>query len=488
MSKKTAGKKKLTLHLPHVYTIAFSLIILFAILTWIVPSGAFDRTTVSTAAGEREVAVAGTYHEVDKVYTDEDSGEQVDLRQGLPAILMAPTKGIQAAADVVAFVLLIGGSFAIVTKTNALNAGLGRVAHRLQDKDVLIIPITMTLLSICGTTFGMSEEALPFYAIFIPIMMGIGYDSMTAFIICFLGPNVGYIASTINPFNVLIAQGIVGIEGNPQLWLRFIVWVILTAAAVAWAMHYARRVKKNPMSSVTYEDDKQKRVEFGVEDSATAEEDEFTVRQKLVLVVFAAGMALIVWGLITQGWYMDEISMVFLGMGLLSGIVGGLSEKTMAEEFVKGIADFAYAACIIGIARGILVVAEGGMIIDTILNGLATLLAGAPAAVYTTFMYIVFGLLSILVPSSSGLAALSMPVMGPLTELMGLNPEAAVTALAMANQTVNTISPTAGMTVAGLAVAKISFGQWWKTCWRFVLFLFVAGLVVSAVSGMIPVA
>lgn len=480
------GKKRFHFHLPHVYTIAFLLIILFAVLTWIVPSGAFERTTVSTAAGDREVAVAGTYQEVDKVYTDEETGEEVDLRQGIDDILMAPTKGIQAAADVVAFVLLIGGSFAIITKTNALNAGLGRVARKLKDKDVLIIPITMTLLSICGTTFGMSEEALPFYAIFIPIMMGIGYDSMTAFIICFLGPNVGYVASTINPFNVLIAQGVVGIEGNPQLWLRAICWVILTAAAIFWAMRYARRVKKNPESSITYEDDKQKKIEFGVEEGAV--DEEFTSRQKLVLVVFGLGMALVVWGLVTQGWYMDEISMVFLGMGILAGIAGGLSEQEIAEEFVRGIADFAYAACIIGVARGILVIAEGGLIIDTILNGLATALAGAPAAVYTTFMYVVFGLLSLLVPSSSGLAALTMPVMGPLTELMGLNPEAAVTALCFANQTINTISPTAGMTVAGLAVARISFGQWWKTCWKFVLFMVVFGLVVSAISGVIPVA
>lgn len=480
---KTKGKKRFSLKLPHVYTIAFLLIIFFAVLTWIVPSGSFERTVIDTAAGEREVAVAGTYQEVDKQYVDEETGESADLRQGLPEILMAPTRGIQAAADVVAFVLLIGGSFAIVTKTNALNAGLGRVARKLKNKDVLIIPITMTLLSVCGTTFGMSEEALPFYAIFIPIMMGIGYDSMTAFIICFLGPNLGYCASTINPFNVLIAQGVVGIEGNPQLWFRFACWAIFTAAGIFWAMRYARRVKKNPTSSITFEDDKAKRAEFGVVEGG---EEEFTLRQKLVLVVFAAGMGLIVWGLVTQGWYMDEISMVFLGMGLLAGIVGGLDEKTMADEFVRGIADFAYAACIIGVARGILVIAEGGLIIDTILNGLATALAGAPAAIYSTFMYIVFGVLSLLVPSSSGLAALTMPVMGPLTELMGLNPESAVIALQFANQTINTISPTAGMTVAGLAVAKISFGQWWKTIWKFFIFMVVFGLIATAISSMLP--
>lgn len=291
-------KQKKKFELPHVYTIAFMLIILFAVLTWIVPSGHFERQTISTAAGERDVAVAGTYAEVPKV--DEEGN---DLRQGLDAVLMAPTRGIQAAGDVVAFVLLIGGTFAIITKTNAINAGMSRVIRRLKNKDILIIPIVMLLLSIGGTTFGMSEEALPFYAIFMPIMMGLGYDSMTAFMICFMGPQVGYCASTVNPFNVLIAQGIAGIEGNPQLWFRFIQWGIFTVLGIAWVMMYARRVKKAPEASITYQDDLIKRQEFSVNDSDI--DIPFTGRQKLVLLVFAAGMSLIVWGLVTNGWYMD---------------------------------------------------------------------------------------------------------------------------------------------------------------------------------------
>lgn len=472
-------QKKKKFELPHVYTIAFLLIILFAVLTWIVPSGQFERTEMETAAGTREVAVAGTYQEVPKV--DEEGN---DLRQGLAEILMAPTRGIQQASDVVAFVLLIGGSFAILTKTNAINAGMSRVIKKLKGKDILLIPVVMILFSIGGTTFGMSEEALPFYAIFMPIIMSLGYDSMTAFMVCFLGPQMGYIGSTVNPFNVLIAQGVAGIQGNPQLWFRFIQYAVFTAIGIVWVMMYARKVKKNPTCSITYKDDFAKREEFAVE--GVNADMPFTLRQKLVLVVFAVGMGVIVWGLVTKGWYMDEISMVFLAIGLLSGIVGGLGEKEMAEEFVKGMADFVYAAVIIGIARGILVVAEGGMIIDTILNGLANLLAGVPAAVFTTMMYFAQALLSILVPSSSGLAALTMPVMAPLTDLMGVNTEASVTALCIANQTMNTISPTAGMTVAGLAVCKISFPQWWKTCWKFMIVVVVVGIVFTAISGMMP--
>lgn len=477
---ETPKKQKKKIELPHVYTIAFALIVLFAILTWIIPSGQFERTTVDTAAGTREVAVAGSYHEVEKIDADGN-----DLRQGVDAVLMAPTRGIQNAADVVAFVLLIGGTFAIITKTNAINAGMNTVIKKLKNKDILIIPIVMTLLSLGGTSFGMSEEALPFYAIFMPIMMGLGYDSMTAFMICFLGPQVGYCASTVNPFNVLIAQGVAGIEGNPQLWFRMIQWVIFTVIGIAFVMMYARRVKKNPTSSITYHDDIAKRKEFAVVENT--DDMPFTLRQKLVLLVFIGGLGIIVWGLITKGWYMDEISMVFLGIGLLAGILGGLSEKEMANAFVEGLADFAYAAVIIGIARGILVVAEGGMIIDTILNSMATALAGVPTVVFTSMMYVVQSILTILIPSSSGLAALTIPIMAPLTELMGVNPEASVTCLQYANQVMNTVSPTAGMTVAGLAVCKISFPQWWKTSWKFVLLLTVLGLVFTAISGMLPV-
>lgn len=281
---QTEEKKVRKFQLPHVYTIAMALIIIFAILSWIIPSGQFDRTVVDTSVGSKEVAVAGTYHEIDKV--DEDGN---DLRQGIPEILMAPIRGIQAASDVVAFVLLIGGSFGIIMKTNAFNAGVSRVIRRLHNKDIFIIPVVMTLFSIGGTTFGLCEEVLPFYAIFIPLMMKLGYDSMTAFLICFMGPQIGCIAATVNPFSVLISQGIAGIEGNPQLWLRFIQWILFTALAVIWVMLYARRVKRDPQSSITYQDDFAKRHEFSVDDDAA--DEEFSTRQKLVLLVFAAGIA-----------------------------------------------------------------------------------------------------------------------------------------------------------------------------------------------------
>lgn len=464
---------------PHVYAIIFALMVIFAVLTWIVPSGSYQRQEVNG----REVTVAGTYEQSEKTYIDEETGDEVDLRQGVFDVLQAPTRGIQEAIEVVAFILIVGGSFQVITKTGAITSGMGRVVRRFKNKDILIIPIAMVLFALGGTSFGMAEETLPFFAIFMPIMMAMGFDSMTAFMVVFVGARTGYIASTINPFNVLIAQGILGIQGNPQLWLRMIAWVVLTAVAITWVVLHARRVKKNPESSITFEDDVAKKVEFAADESAL--DAEFTGRQKGVLAVFIAGMCLIIWGLVTQGWYMNEISAVFLAMGLLAGVIAGFSQDVIAQEFVAGIADFAFSAIVVGLARGILVIASDGMIIDTILNALATGLGGIPAVLFTTLLYAVENLLAILVPSSSGLAALTAPIFGPLTELMGLNPEAAVWALSMGSATMSLICPTSAILVAGLGVCKIKLGQWWKTVWKFFLVVSLINIVFVAISGLI---
>lgn len=464
---------------PHVYAIIFALMVIFAVLTWIVPSGSYQRQEVNG----REVTVAGTYEQSEKTYIDEETGDEVDLRQGVFDVLQAPTRGIQEAIEVVAFILIVGGSFQVITKTGAITSGMGRVVRRFKNKDILIIPIAMVLFALGGTSFGMAEETLPFFAIFMPIMMAMGFDSMTAFMVVFVGARTGYIASTINPFNVLIAQGILGIQGNPQLWLRMIAWVVLTAVAITWVVLYARRVKKNPESSITFEDDIAKKVEFAADESAL--DAEFTGRQKGVLAVFIAGMCLIIWGLVTQGWYMNEISAVFLAMGLLAGVIAGFSQDVIAQEFVAGIADFAFSAIVVGLARGILVIASDGMIIDTILNALATGLGGIPAVLFTTLLYAVENLLAILVPSSSGLAALTAPIFGPLTELMGLNPEAAVWALSMGSATMSLICPTSAILVAGLGVCKIKLGLWWKTVWKFFLVVSLINIVFVAISGLI---
>ena len=461
--------------MPHVYTLIFALIVLMAILTWIVPSGQFERTVMDTAAGEREVVVAGTYSSVDKV------SDEGDLRQGLSAVLQAPAKGIQSAIEVIAFVFIVGGVFQILAKTNALHMGITSLIKKLGKKEILIIPILMALFSLGGSTFGMSDELVPFYILLMPILLEIGYDSMTTFLVVCLGASVGYAASTINPFNVLIAQGIAGIQGNPQLVFRMIQWVIVTGLCIGFTTYRALKVQKRPELSICYKDDIEKRKDFIVD----TKEEKMTGRQKAVLVIFVLGMALVVFGLIKYGWYMNELGMVFLGMGILIGIVGGLKEKEICEEFIAGCQDITFAAILIGICSGISVILSDGMIIDTILNAMANAVSGTSNVFCIVVMYIIQSLATLLVPSSSGLAALTMPVMAPLCDLRGFNPEAAVTVLQYANQFTNIMSPVAGTTVAGLAICRISFPQWWKTAWKLFIVLTVLGIGFGIISAML---
>lgn len=467
--------KKIKFQLPHVLTLIFFLIVVVAVMTWVVPSGEFERTMMETSTGERSVAVAGTYATVDKVLED-----GTDLRQGLWQVLMAPGRGIQSIIEVLAFVFIIGGVFQIMTRTNALTIGIQKIVKKLGAKEVLIIPILMALFGLGGSTFGMSDELVPFYLLIMPIMFAIGYDSMTTFMTVCLAATVGYAASTINPFSVLIAQGVAGIQGNPQLGFRMIQWVIMMVIVIAFVTWRALRIKKNPEKSITYQDDLIKRKEMSADVDFS---QEMTLRQKLVLTIFVAGMVIVVVGLVKFGWYMNELSACFFGMGILMGIAGGLSEKEIAEEFLNGVKDIAFAAMVIGFCSGIMVVAQDGMIIDTILNALSNLVANSNNAMFAGVLYVVQSLLTLLVPSSSGLAALSIPVMAPLCDLHGVNPEAAVTALQYANQLTNLMSPVAGTTVAGLAICKISFGQWWKTIWKVFLLMTVIAIVFCTISA-----
>jgi len=468
-------EKKFKLHMPHVLTLIFFLIIVVAVLTWILPSGEFERTIMETSTGERSVAVDGTYHTTEKILED-----GTDLRQGISQILMAPGRGIQFAIEVLAFVFIIGGVFQIMAKTNALNMGIQKIVKKLGKKEILIIPILMLLFGLGGSTFGMSDELVPFYLLIMPVMFAMGYDSMTTFMTVCLSATVGYAASTINPFSVLVAQGIAGIQGNPQLVFRMIQWVIMMAVIIAFVTWRAMKIKKDPEKSITYQDDIAKKKEMASEIDF---DQDITFRQKLVLATFVIGMVLVVVGLVKFGWYMNELSMCFFGMGILMGIFGGLNEKGIAEEFITGVKDIAFAAMVIGFCSGIMVIAQDGMIIDTILNALSNMIANSNNALFVGVMYVVQTILTLLVPSSSGLAALSMPVMAPLCDLHGVNPEAAVTVLQYANQLTNLMSPVAGTTVAGLAICKISFGQWWKTIWKVFLIMTVLAIVFSTISA-----
>lgn len=448
---------------PHSYTLIFLLIIIAALLTWFIPSGQF-KTVVETINGmEKTTVVPGTYHQIDKA----------GYGQGISAVLEAPAAGVINAVEVVAFVLIVGGAFGIILKTGAVDRGLFTLAQSLGDKGILVIPLSMILFSLGGSTFGMSEEVIPLFAVFVSLMFSLGFDSMTAILILFLGTQAGYIGSTINPFNVLIAQGVADVHGNPLLVYRVVCWAVITLISILFTMHYAKKVKANPESSIVYKNDQKVKHKF-----QNFEVDKpFSTSDKWIIGGFIIGLMIMIWGIIAQGWYMVEISALFVGMGLYAGFVARFNQKEIAEAFVEGCADFAYAAVIIGLARGVLVILENGMIIDTILNCLANLLGGLPKFMFSAILLIAQVIVTFFVPSSSGAAALTMPVMAPLADLVHINRDVVVLSNQFGNGLMNLISPTGGVLLAGLAIAEINFSKWLKVGSK----IFVILLIVSAV-------
>ncbi|EBG5205795.1 putative basic amino acid antiporter YfcC [Salmonella enterica] len=463
--------------MPHCYALIFFIIVVVALLTWWIPSGSFNYHTVTLSGGEtKTVVIPGSYHLLEKVSANGD------LRQGVAAVLAAPMEGVIKAVDVVAFVLIVGGAFGIILRTGAIERGLLALADRLAGKGLLVIPLSMTLFSLGGATFGMSEEVIPLYAIFISLMFALGYDSMTAILILFLGTQIGYVGAMTNPFSILIAQGVAGIQGNPQLWLRAIAWLVFTLLAIGYTMWYAHRVKCYPHKSPVYENDRQTRAQFL---STRRAEVRFSLADRLIILAFVLALAVICWGLITRGWYMIEIGSVFLALGLFSGIVGRMSVSGMADSFVEGCKEFVYAAVVIGLARGILVVAENGRIIDTMLYGLSEMLEGLPQYAFTTLMLLGHNVITFFVPSSSGEAALTMPVLAPLGDLVGINKEAMVMAYQFGNGLTNLISPTGGVLLAGLSIARIGFGQWLKAIAPLFPLLWIMSAVFAAISASV---
>ncbi len=463
--------------LPHTYVLLFALIVLMACLTWILPSGEFERQELTTTDGHVEsTVVPETFRSIDKV-----SGDR-DLRQGLFDVLSAPAKGVVHAADIVAFVLVIGGAFGIITRTGAIDRGLHFLAITLSEKGVFVIPIMITLFSFGGSSFGMSEEVLPLYPVVISLMFLLRFDSMVAVLILFLGTQVGYVGATINPFSVLLAQAISGVHGNPQLWLRAIAWVAFTILAIAYTMWYARRVRKHPESSPVFESDQLLRLDFS---SSHEAQQEFSIRDRFILLAFTIALATICWGLISRAWYIAEIGSVFLACGLVSGVVAKMGPSEIAEHFVDGCKDFAYAAFVIGLTRGILVVAEQGMIVDPILNAMSDLLKNIPTYALTTLVLLTHNFITFFVPSSSGEAALTMPVLAPLGDLVGVKRDSLVLAYQFGNGLTNIISPTNGLLLAGLAMARIRFSQWFKVIFPFFLIAWLLAAIFALISAYV---
>ncbi|EKM0527185.1 YfcC family protein [Cronobacter turicensis] len=456
---------------PSAYTILFVLIALVAALTWVVPAGKYQMAMNDTLG--KEVPVAGTYAPVEA------------HPQGITAILLAPVDGLYnhvtytaGAIDVALFVLIIGGFLGVVNKTGAIDAGIERVTERLHGKEEWMIPILMALFAAGGTIYGMAEESLPFYTLLVPVMMAARFDPLVAAATVLLGAGIGTLGSTINPFATVIAANAAGIPFTSGIWLRVALLVIGWVICVLWVMRYARRVRRDPSLSVVADQWEANRAHFL--GNRSADMLPFTMTRKIILIIFAASFAVMIYGVAVRGWWMGEISGVFLAAAIITGVVARMSEEAFTSTFIDGARDLLGVALIIGIARGIVVVMDNGMITHTILHSAENLVSGLSTTVFINVTYWIEVVLSFLVPSSSGLAVLTMPIMAPLADFAHVGRDLVVTAYQSASGIVNLITPTSAVVMGGLAIARVPYVRYLK--WVAPLILILTVLNMAALS------
>lgn len=465
----------LSTRFPTAYSILFLLIIFVAALTWIVPAGKYDRA-MNEEVG-REIAVAGTYAEVDP------------NPQGFWDVLLAPVAGFYDpesyaanAIDVALFVLFLGGFLGVVNATGSIDTGIKTAMLRMKGREIWMIPILMSLFAVGGTTYGMAEETLAFYAILIPVIIAAGYDAITGVAIILIGAGIGVLGSTINPFATVIAANAAGIPFTDGLVLRLAILVGGLAICAAYVMRYASRVKADPTRSVVAKQAEGHRRIFQQAGTGGDQTATLTGTQKIVLVLFAITFAVMIWGVSSQGWWMARMSALFFGSAILIGLVARLGEKKLTGSFVDGAKDLLGVALVVGLARGIVVIMEQGLIADTILNSAEQSLGGLGELAFINLMFWIEIGMSFFVPSSSGLAVLSMPILAPLADFAGVGRDLVVTAYQSANGLVNLINPTFAVVIGGLAIGRVSYDRWLVFIWPLLLILliFVSALLSLA--------
>ncbi|MBD3896930.1 YfcC family protein [Halomonas sp. ML-15] len=462
---------------PTAYTILFLLIILVAALTWVIPAGQYERSMNEDIG--REVALPGTYEIVEP------------NPQGFVDVMLAPTAGfydpdsyVANAIDVALFVLFMGGFLGVINATGAIDTGIRNVMHRLEGREIWMIPILMTLFALGGTTYGMAEETLAFYIILIPIIIAAGYDAITGVAVILIGAGIGVLGSTINPFATVIASNAANIPFTDGIVLRLVLLVGGLMICIAYVMRYAQRVKADPSRSVVAKQRDAHRKLF-LQSHDDLNHFDLTGTQKIVLLIFALTFIVMIWGVATQGWWMARMGALFFGAAIVVGLIARLGEKKLTSSFVDGARDLLGVALVVGLARGIVVIMEQGMIADTILHSAEATLGGLPELAFINLIFWIEVGMSFFVPSSSGLAVLSMPILAPLGDFANVGRDLVVTAYQSANGLVNLINPTFAVVVGGLAIGRISYDRWLVFIWPLLLILTIFISVVISIGAFL---
>ena len=404
---------------------------------------------------------------------------------------------LYGAIDVALFILLIGGFLGVTMKTGAIDAGINAVVKKLGQKGRVLITVLMLIFAAGGTSYGMAEESLAFYPLIIAAMIALGYDALSAVAVIMLGAGIGTLGSTINPFSVGIATGIAGIPLADGIIYRIIILIVGVILGIWYVMRYAEKVRKDPSKSAVA-DMKEANEKHFLGSRVSGEAPELTGNRKIVLSLFLLSFVAMIVGVIpwsdlgisaiaTRWWWFGELSVLFMVMGVVIGFVGKLGEEGTVNAFIDGARDMLGVALVVAVARGISVVMTNGLIIDTVLFWCESALAGLTSVAFINTIYLLYIPLSFLIPSSSGLATVTMPIMAPLGSFAGIPEHLIVTAYSTASGLVALITPTFAVVTGGLAIGRISFAVWWKWVALLVLLLAVVSMVVLSIGAVVGV-
>ncbi|WP_143330718.1 AbgT family transporter [Cloacibacillus sp. An23] len=447
--------------IPHTYVLIAALILLAAIGTYVIPAGEYNRVTDEQTG--RTLVIPGTFHKVGQTPVN------------LFDTFMALPKGLNAASEIIFFVLLIGSVFHIINATGTINRVINRAIIKLKGREHLLVPATMLVISLCSATFGAAEETLIFIPIAVAIAKGVGYDAVVGAAMVYLGAYTGYTAGPMNPFNTGIAQGIAELPLFSGMEFRFLSMFLFYILVWWWIMRYAKKVKQDPTKSVIY-GIKADNLDIAFDNSP------LTQRDKAILGVIIAGFAYLVWGVLAKGYYLQEIITIFLIMGVICGIIGKLNAEEIAENFLIGAKEMCFTAICIGLARAIVVVLDEGHIMDSVINALAAIVGWLPASISAVGMLIVQTALNFIFASGSGQAATTMPILAPLGDILGVTRQVSVLAFQFGDGITNSISPIQPTLMAAIGLAGVPYEKWVKFVWPIMVMwtLLAAGLLIVA--------
>lgn len=432
--------------LPNTYVIIAILIVLCAFLTWVVPGGEYVTSEDGTLSYENVHAVPQTWQVFSAIYN-----------------------GFVKQAGIIIFILVVGGAFWLLNSTGAINAGIRRLINVIGRRDKAVLVTLTVLFSLGGAIFGMSEEAIPFVGIVVPLVVSMGYDAIMGLLVVYVASNIGFSSAFLNPFTVGIAQGMAELPLFSGMGYRIFCWAFLTAILCIFVVLYARKTRKAPV------------------EVTAIEAAPLTVRQKWVLVVLLLTVIALVLGVTLRGWYMPEITGLFLAMGILCGMIAGFPANRIADELIAGAKDILSAALVVGFASGIVIILQDGKIVDSILHGMQESLEGTGEVSSLSSMYGIQAVINFLIPSATAKAAITIPIMSPFSDLVGVSRQAMVLAFQFGDGFTNMITPTSGVLMAALAMARVPYEKWVKWIWKGVLVLLVLGLLLLLPTVLMPI-